>query len=112
MGEYNKKLIKSLGKFRATEDTMISALPKLAHAINGYFLALKIENLQLKKFDIFAQNIDCGYTFQPPRQETVLTSTHNLCFGAKMRKMHIPVLHKSGVQWGIYITRTCLPDVL
>ena len=29
------------------------------------FLALKIENFQLKNFDIFlifAQNIDCGYT--------------------------------------------------
>ena len=36
------------------------------------FLALKIENFQLKKFDIFlfffAQNIDCGYTLEPPRQ--------------------------------------------
>ena len=35
------------------------------------FLALKIENFQLKKFDIFlifAQNIDCGYTLEPPRR--------------------------------------------
>ena len=34
------------------------------------FLALKIENFQLKKIDIFlnfAQNIDCGYTLEPPR---------------------------------------------
>ena len=34
------------------------------------FLALKIENFQLKKNDIFlnfAQNIDCGYTLEPPR---------------------------------------------
>ena len=34
------------------------------------FLALKIENFQLKMFDIFlifAQNIDCGYTLEPPR---------------------------------------------
>ena len=43
-------------------------------------------------FLIFAQNIDCG----------VLTSTHNLCFGAKIRKigisLHTPVLlYKSGV---------------
>ena len=32
--------------------------------------ALKMENFQLKKFDIFlifAQNIDCGYTLEPPR---------------------------------------------
>ena len=35
------------------------------------FLALKIENFQLKIFDvflIFAQNIDCGYTLEPPRR--------------------------------------------
>ena len=34
------------------------------------FLTLKIEIFQLKKFDIFlifAQNIDCGYTLEPPR---------------------------------------------
>ena len=34
------------------------------------FLALKIETFQLKTFDIFlifAQNIDCGYTLEPPR---------------------------------------------
>ena len=38
-------------------------------------------------------------------------STHNLCFGAKIRKIGIPLhtpvyLHKSGV----YISRTCFPD--
>ena len=68
------------------------------------FLALKSENFQLKIFDIFlifAQNIDCGYTLEPPR-EAVLTSTHNLCFGAKIRKLGIPLhttvlLYKSGV---------------
>ena len=85
----------------------------------------KIENFQLKIFDIFlifAQNIDCGYTLEPPRRggsneypqimfgakirkigihlhapvrtcfpdvlgEAVLTSTHKLCFGAKIRKL-------------------------
>ena len=68
--------------------------------------ALKIENFQLKTFDIlliFAQNIDCGYTLEPPR------STHNLCFGAKIRKIGIPLhtpvlLYKSGVQGGIHYT--------
>ena len=35
------------------------------------FCALKIGNFQLKNlniFLIFAQNIDCGYTLEPPRQ--------------------------------------------
>ena len=42
----------------------------------------------MKKTDIFlifAQNIDCGYTLEPP-QGGGSTSTHNLCFGAKIRK--------------------------
>ena len=71
------------------------------------FLALKIENFQPINFDIFlifAQNIDCGYTVL----EAVLTSTHNLCFEAKIRKIRIPlptpVLYKSGVQGGIHCT--------
>ena len=34
------------------------------------FEVVKIENFHQKKFDIFlifAQNIDCGYTLEPPR---------------------------------------------
>ena len=37
----------------------------------GIFLALKIENFQLKIFDIFlifARKKDCGYTLEPPRR--------------------------------------------
>ena len=47
------------------------ALRKHALAINTDFSSLKIENFQLKNFDIFlifAQNIDCGYTLEPPRR--------------------------------------------
>ena len=35
------------------------------------FKVVKNENFQWKKFDIFlifAQNIDCGYTLEPPRR--------------------------------------------
>ena len=35
------------------------------------FSVVKIENFQLKNFDIFlifAQNIDCEYTLEPPRR--------------------------------------------
>ena len=71
--------------------------------IYSNFFRSKIDNFQRKIFDIFlifAQNIDCGYT---------LTSTHNLCFGAKIRKIGIPLhtpvlLYKSGVQGGIHYT--------
>ena len=78
--------------------------------IQRFFLALKIENFPLKIFDIFlifAQNIDCVCMLEP-----VLTSTHNLCFGAKIRKIGIPLhtpvlLYKSGVQGG---KRKCFHD--
>ena len=82
-------------------------LRKRAHVIYRFLKVVKIENFQYKNFDIFinfAQNIDCGYTLEP-----VLTSTHNLCFGAKIRKIGIPLhtpvlLYKSGVQGGIHYT--------
>ena len=35
---------------------------------------------------VLLQNIDCGYSLEPPRRggaEAVLTSTHNLCFEQK-----------------------------
>ena len=78
-------------------------LRKHAHAINRDFSSLKIENFQLKIFDIFlifAQNIDCGYMLEPPRRGGSVTSTHSLCFGAKIRRLGIPLqtfLYKRGV---------------
>ena len=48
----------------------------------------KNEIFQIKNSDIFlisAQNLDCGYSLEPPRRgyEAVLTSTHNLGFEQK-----------------------------
>ena len=58
-----------------TQTQVCLPLRKLADATHRDFLALKIEKFQLKKFDnlqllflFFAQNIDCGYTLEPPRQ--------------------------------------------
>ena len=55
------------------------------------FQGCKNDDFQMKNcniFLIFAQNIDCGYTLEPPHieppHEAVLTSTHSLCFGAKI----------------------------
>ena len=59
-------------------------------------IVLVVKNLKFHQnfSDIFAQNID---------GEAVLTSTHNLCFGAKIRKigilLHTPLkLYKRGVR--------------
>ena len=50
---------------------------------------MKISSAKIK---IFAQNTDKGYSLQPNRlTEVVPTSTHNLCFGSKIRKMSTPV---------------------
>ena len=36
--------------------------------------------------------IDCGFTLDPPRfAEAVLTNTHNVYFGAKIRTIGIPL---------------------
>ena len=65
------------------------------------FKVVKNENFHWKFiyffffFLIFAQNIDCGYALEPSRRGKNLarqfTSTHNLCFGAKIRKIGIPL---------------------
>ena len=76
------------------------------------FHGCKDINFQMKNCDIFlifAQNIDCGYTLEPPQ-----TSTHNLCFGAKIRKNVNPCkpqfyYMKVGCK-GVFFTRTCFRD--
>ena len=93
------------------DDFCTVIIRKLAHAINRYFLAFEIENFQLKNFDIFlifAQHIDNLWVLV---RTAVLMSTHNICFGAKIRKIGIP-LHTSVFFYikvgfkGVYITQT------
>ena len=58
------------------------------------FHGCKKDHFQIKKCDnflIFAQNIDRGYSLEPPhrswvhvRTASVLTSTHDLCFRSKI----------------------------
>ena len=70
--------------------------------IENFYPKHKLKVSLEKKIDILnisAQNIDCGYTLE-------LMSTHNLCFGSKIRKIDIPLhtpvlLYKNEVQWGI-----------
>ena len=90
--------------------SVISHITKTCPCNQHIFLACKNEKFHRKNFDnfrIFAQNIDCGYT-----------STHNLCFGAKIGKIGIPLhtpvlLYKSGVQEGTHYTDmfSCPDDV-
>ena len=67
-------------------------------------LDIHYENLPMQCTEIFFSCKNCKFS-----GEAVLTSTHNLCFGAKIRKIGIPLqtpvlLYKSGVQGGIHYT--------
>ena len=94
----------------------VRSLRKLAHAIYTDFLALKIETFQLKILDIFlifAQNIDCGYTLEPPRRGGSNEYPQSMFW----IRLHTPVLLyitltcyiKVGFK-GVCISRTCFPD--
>ena len=52
-------------------------------------------------FHINVQNIDGGFSLEPPQREAVLTSTHNQCFRAKIRKLKkiIPLLGHCIATW-------------
>ena len=55
------------------------------HGCKNDYFQMKICDM----FLIFAQNIDLGYTLDR-LTEAVLTSTLDLCFRAKIRKMYTP----------------------
>ena len=61
------------------------------------FHGCKNDNFHMRYSDIyfiFAQNIDCGYM--------VLTSTHALCFRAKIKIMNTPVSPSFTIKkWGV-----------
>ena len=67
----NKKKKKKKKTVIGISDKIRYTLRKHAHAIYGKSFGCKNENFHWKKFDIFlifAQNIDCGYTLEPPRR--------------------------------------------
>ena len=85
--------------------------------IQRFFSAVKPENFTRKKliFLIFLlKTLIVGTPRQNRLAEAVLTSTHNLYFGAKIRKKVYPCIPqfyyiKVGFK-GVYISRTCFPD--
>ena len=72
---------------------MLHSLQKLAHAIYRDFFSFKIENFQLKKiviFLIFAQNIDCGYTLEPPRRGGSNEYPQSMFWSKNKKNRHTP----------------------
>ena len=89
--------------------------------IQRFFSVAKFEKKKKKKkkiwendlFNLFAQKRDCGYPLEPPRFS--VTSTHNLSFGSKIRKIGLPlqtpVFYIQIGFKGVYISRTCFQDI-
>ena len=84
---------------------------KHTRVINRFcVLSVKIENFQQTNFDIsniFAQNIVCGYTLEPPHRLGGSKEYRNLCFETKIRKIVYPCISKGycvkmGYEGGIY----------
>ena len=70
-------------------------------------------------FDIFlnfAQNIDCGYTLEPPRRGGSNEYPQSMFWSKNKKNRHTPAYPsfvcyiKVGFK-GVYITRTCFHDV-
>ena len=71
-------------------------------------------SLNFDIFNIFTQNIDCGYTLEPPRRYDSNEYPQSICFGSEIRKYIYPCkpkffLYKSGLQWGI-LFMACFHD--
>ena len=69
------------------------------------------ENFQWKFFDIFlifAQNIDCGHTLEPPRQGGSNEYPQSMFWSKNEKNRYSPAnpifLYESGDQWGILFT--------
>ena len=57
------------------------------------FLPFKTENFQLKNLNnllIFAQNIDCGYTLEPPHRGGSNEYPHSMFWSKNKKNRYIP----------------------
>ena len=65
------------------------ACPYNVYPLEPHFYIAKLGYAGVYLFFLFLiQNKDCGYSLEPPNgSPTVLTSTHNPCFGAKIKKI-------------------------
>ena len=77
--------------------------------IYSNFFRSKIDDFQRKVFDIFlifAQNIDCGYSLEPPRRGGSNEYPQSMFWSKNKKNKYTPpvLLYKSGVQGGIHCT--------
>ena len=85
--------------------------------IYSNFFRSKIDNFQRKIFDIFlifAQNIDCGYTLEPPRRGGSNEYPQSMLWSKNKKNRYTPAypsfaIIKVGFD-GVHISRLCFPD--
>ena len=81
------------------------SLRKHAHMIYSNFFRSKIDNFQRKKFDIFlifAQNIDCGYTLEPPRRGGSNEYPQSMFWRKNKKNRYTPAYPSFAIQkWGL-----------
>ena len=82
------------------------------------FHGCKNDNFQMNFFYIFlifAQNIDCGYTLEPPQRGGSKEYPQTMFWSKNKKNMFTRVnpffYIKVGCKW-VFITRTCYPDAL
>ena len=105
--------------------TVLVYLIKKMHYANmsvqytAIFHGCKNDNFQMKFFDIFlifAQNIDCGYTLEPPQRGGSNEYTQSIFWSKNKKKYVYPSkTHFFYIKVrckGVFITRTCYPDEL
>ena len=75
------------------------------------FLALKIENLLPKVFDIFlifAQNIDCGHTLERRRRGGSNEYPKFMFWNKNKKKRYTPAYHSFAIKSGLKEVYLCL----
>ena len=93
--------------------SLVNTLRKHGHAIYRKFFGCKKKKIFTGKknniFLILAQNIDCGYTLEPPNEYP-----QSIFWSKNKKKIGIPCIPqfcyiKVGFK-GVYISQTCFPD--
>ena len=110
--DFNLRPISCITSLKYRSFSLIECISEMTAELHYKNMPMQYKDIFTRKFhwkkkmifflNIFAQNIHCGYT------KAVLMSTHNVCFGSKIRKLGIPLktpvfLYKSGVQGGLHV---------
>ena len=85
--------------------TLLVSLRKHGHVIYRNFFGFKNENFHRKKkyiFLIFAENIDCGYTLEPPRRGGSNEYPQSMFWSKNKKNRYTPAYPSFAIlNWGL-----------